>query len=175
MTRNAITVRDAHEDDVPDLLTMWEELRVLGSRLERMIPHVDADAVLGRLKLIADDPESRALVAVLDDRVVGMLGRRMLVVPAERLRLAELIDGRVWLDGDDGRLRAAARGLDELEARLTPHGFLRVNRHTLVNLRKVSELAPSFNRGLWVLVEGSDRHIPVSRRRVGALRTQLGL
>ena len=72
MTRNAITVRDAHEDDVPDLLTMWEELRVLGSRLERMIPHVDADAVLGRLKLIADDPESRALVAVLDDRVVGM-------------------------------------------------------------------------------------------------------
>jgi GNAT superfamily N-acetyltransferase len=72
VTRNAITVRDAHEDDVPDLLTMWEELRVLGSRLERMIPHADADAVLGRLKLIADDPESRALVAVLDDRVVGM-------------------------------------------------------------------------------------------------------
>ena len=72
MTRSAITVRDAHEDDVPDLLTMWEELRVLGSRLERMIPHVDADAVLGRLKLIADDPESRALVAELDDRVVGM-------------------------------------------------------------------------------------------------------
>jgi GNAT superfamily N-acetyltransferase len=70
--RSPITVRDAHEDDVPELLTMWEELRVLGSRLERMIPHVDADAVLGRLKLIADDPESRALVAELDDRVVGM-------------------------------------------------------------------------------------------------------
>ena len=46
----------------------------------------------------------------------------------------------------------------------------------LINAGKqtISELASSFNRGLWVLVEGSERHIPVSRRRVGALRTQLG-
>jgi DNA-binding LytR/AlgR family response regulator len=149
-------------------------------KLATVEPVEDANRVIGVLvKLDAADGQPVLAGArpdgVLDDRVIGMLGRRMLVVPAERLRLAEVIDGRVWLDGDDGRLRAAARGLDELEARLTPHGFLRVNRHTLVNLRKVSELAPSFNRGLWVLVEGSDRHIPVSRRRVGALRTQLGL
>ena len=35
----------------------------------------------------------------------------------------------------EGRVRAAARGLDALEARLAPAGFLRVSRTAIVNLR----------------------------------------
>ena len=72
MTRPSIAVRDARPDDLPALMTMWEELRELGGRIERVIPPTNADAVLERLEMVAQDPESRALVAVLDGEVAGM-------------------------------------------------------------------------------------------------------
>lgn len=143
-------------------------------------PVKDADRVIGVLVRLGGTggerlaPE-RSAPGVVEDRIVGLRGRRMLVLPAARVRFAAVVDGTVWLDADDGRLRAAAGGLEELEARLAPLGFLRVNRQTLVNLRRVRELAPGFKGGLWVLVEGSEEPIVVARRRVGALRAQLGL
>jgi GNAT superfamily N-acetyltransferase len=72
VTRAAVVVRDAVPDDLPVLLTMWHELRSLGGRLDRSMPTVSEDGVLDRLKLIADDPHSRALVAVIDGEVAGM-------------------------------------------------------------------------------------------------------
>ena len=72
MTRAAVVVRDAVPDDLPALITMWHELRDLGGRLDRTMPVISEDGVLDRLKLIADDPHSRALVGVIDDDVAGM-------------------------------------------------------------------------------------------------------
>jgi GNAT superfamily N-acetyltransferase len=51
---------------------MWDELRVMGSRLERVMPSSDEDAVLARLDTVERDPCSRALVAVVDGEVAGM-------------------------------------------------------------------------------------------------------
>lgn len=73
MTRSSITVRDARAEDVPALLVMWDELRELGRGIERITPTPDADALLQRLDLVDADPQSRALVAVLDDEVVGVV------------------------------------------------------------------------------------------------------
>jgi GNAT superfamily N-acetyltransferase len=70
--RAAVVVRDAVPDDLPVLLTMWRELRELGGRLDRSMPTVSEDGVLDRLKLIDDDPRSRALVAIVDGDVAGM-------------------------------------------------------------------------------------------------------
>ena len=53
-----------------------------------------------------------------------------------------------------GRVRAAARSLDALEARLAPAGFLRVSRTAIVNLHRVREIAPSFKGGVWVVTDG---------------------
>jgi GNAT superfamily N-acetyltransferase len=72
VARAAVVVRDAVPDDLPVLLTMWRELCDLGGRLDRSMPAVSEDGVLDRLKLIDDDPNSRALVAVVDDVVAGM-------------------------------------------------------------------------------------------------------
>lgn len=72
MTRPSVTVRDAVPDDLPALLTMWRELRDLGGRIERTMPQASEDGVLDRLRAIDDDPESRALVAVLDGQLAGM-------------------------------------------------------------------------------------------------------
>jgi len=73
VTRSSITVRDARAEDVPALLVMWDELRELGRGIERVTPTPDADALLARLDLVDSDPQSRVLVAVLDDEVVGVV------------------------------------------------------------------------------------------------------
>jgi GNAT superfamily N-acetyltransferase len=51
---------------------MWDELRRMGSRLERVMPAADENAVLDRLSAVEHDPGSRALVAVVDGEVAGM-------------------------------------------------------------------------------------------------------
>ena len=72
MTRPAVLVRGARPDDLPALLLMWDELREMGSRLERVIPPSDAAGVLERLESVSRDPDSCAVVAVVDDEVAGM-------------------------------------------------------------------------------------------------------
>ena len=72
MTRPAVLVRGARPDDLSALLLMWDELREMGSRLERVIPPSDATGVLERLESVSRDPDSCAVVAVIDDEVAGM-------------------------------------------------------------------------------------------------------
>lgn len=73
MTRPSVAVRDARPEDLPALMAMWDELRAVGSRLERVMPLADEAGVLERLDLVTADPASRALVAVVDDEVAGMV------------------------------------------------------------------------------------------------------
>lgn len=73
MTRPLVTVRDASTDDGPALLQMWAELREMGGRIERLIPDPDPEGIRERLAVIAADPSSRALVAVVDTEVAGMV------------------------------------------------------------------------------------------------------
>jgi DNA-binding LytR/AlgR family response regulator len=111
----------------------------------------------------------------LDDRIIGMHGERLMLVPLEQVRYVEISNGTLWLDTDLGRLRTPGRTLDGLERRLGGQRFMRANRSALVNLSRIRELAPSFKDGLWVLVDGSETLIPVSRRRAAWLRAKLGL
>ena len=72
MTRPALAVRDARSEDLPALMSMWDELRELGNRIERVIPTSDEGGVLERLEMVQRDPSSRALVATVDEEVAGM-------------------------------------------------------------------------------------------------------
>jgi GNAT superfamily N-acetyltransferase len=53
-------------------MVMWDELREMGSRVERVIPPSAEDGVLERLAAVTQDPNSRALVATVDGEVAGM-------------------------------------------------------------------------------------------------------
>jgi two-component system, LytTR family, response regulator len=74
---------------------------------------------------------------------------------------------------DDGRflLRAA---LVDLEERWARHGFLRVHRSFVVNLRRAVEVRPRLN-GTAVLVMADDTEVPIARRQVGELRRRLAV
>ena len=65
--------------------------------------------------------------------------------------------------------------LAQLEAKLEPLGFFRVHRRYLVNLSCVNEVDPVSGGTLLLTLSGEEEQIPVSRRRVAALKKALGI
>ncbi len=66
--------------------------------------------------------------------------------------------------------------LAQLEVKLEPVGFFRIHRRYLVNLARVKEVVPMYGGTLLLtLADEAATQIPVSRRRVPALKKALGL
>ena len=72
----------------------------------------------------------------------------------------------------EGRFLLRAR-LSDLEERWAAHGFVRVHRGFVVNLRRAVEVRPRVN-GTAVLVMADGAEVPIARRQVGDLRRKLG-
>jgi DNA-binding LytR/AlgR family response regulator len=72
----------------------------------------------------------------------------------------------------EGRFLLRAR-LSDLEERWASHGFVRVHRGFVVNLRRAVEVRPRPN-GTAVLVMADGAEVPIARRQVGELRRKLG-
>jgi hypothetical protein len=108
-------------------------------------------------------------------RIAATYAGALIVVLAHEIAKAEFIDGVVWLQTDRGRVRAVARNLTELEDRLGAGPFLRISRQVLVNSDRVREVTRSRRSGVWILLDGTDVLLPVSRRRVPELRRALNV
>jgi sigma-54 dependent transcriptional regulator, acetoin dehydrogenase operon transcriptional activator AcoR len=112
----------------------------------------------------------------LTDRVIGRRGTRLVVLSLPEIRFAEADGSTVWLTSDQGRLQATTQGLDHLEQQLARHGFLRVHRRYLVNLRRVKEIEQGFKGALYVVTDvRAHESVPVSRRHAPGLRRALGI
>lgn len=112
-------------------------------------------------------PASRKIVGERD-------GRGLLFDLADVLAIVT-VDGRVCILTEGGRWLTPYRSLRDIARRLPPGSFFQVDRSTMVNLDRVREIHPMFNRTVTLIL--SDRHrtaIPVSRRRSAALRHLLG-
>jgi DNA-binding LytR/AlgR family response regulator len=79
----------------------------------------------------------------------------------------------VRVASDEGRYLLRAR-MAELEARWSGHGFARVHRGYLVNLRRAVEVRPQLN-GTAVLVMSDGAEVPIARRQVAELRRRLAV
>lgn len=128
----------------------------------------DGDEHYEQLGETAAVPVPRRVIGVRDDRVI-------VLAPAE-ITYAEADRNTVWLNTDRGRIRAATRGLDNLERELRPFGFCRVHRRFVVNLRRVAEVERG-SRGELLLITDprAPDHIPVSRRHMPQVRRLLGV
>ena len=78
----------------------------------------------------------------------------------------------VRVASSEGRFLMRAR-LSDLEERWAAHGFVRVHRGFVVNLRRAVEVRPRLN-GTAVLVMADGAEVPIARRQVGDLRRKLG-
>jgi DNA-binding LytR/AlgR family response regulator len=79
----------------------------------------------------------------------------------------------VRVASDEGRFLLRAR-LADLEERWSRHGFLRVHRSFVVNLRRAVEVRPRLN-GTAVLVMADGTEVPIARRQVSELRRRLAV
>ena len=123
-----------------------------------------------------DPSAGRSPGRVLPSRVVALREDRWVLLDPREIRFAEADRNSVWLTSDQGRLLAAARGLDHLEQQLGNKGFLRVHRRFLVNLSRVREVEHGLKGTLYLATDPQAREVvPVSRRHAPQLRQALGL
>lgn len=110
------------------------------------------------------------------DRIAGVRDHRTVLLRHSEILTAEAADSEVWLLTDQGRLRAAAAGLDKLDNELDGAGFLRVHRTYLVNLNRVREVERRDKGELILVMDDPDATtVPVSRRSASAVRRALGI
>ncbi|TDD37357.1 DNA-binding protein [Saccharopolyspora elongata] len=114
--------------------------------------------------------------ASLPPRVIGVRDERLVLLAPSEIRYAQADRNIVWLSTDRGRIQAATRGLDNVEELLAPHGFRRVHRRFLTNLRRVVELERGIKGELVLITDLRCRErVPVSRRHAPEIRRLLGV
>jgi two-component system, LytTR family, response regulator LytT len=140
-----------------DYLVKPVSRRRLDEAIERIVRHVSTAAADGDETLAVDALRGGAT------RLVARSSILYLQAHGDYVRVASA----------DGRFLVRAR-LSELEERWAPHGFVRVHRGFVVNLRRAVEVRPRLN-GTAVLVMADGAEVPIARRQVGELRRKLGV
>jgi DNA-binding LytR/AlgR family response regulator len=106
---------------------------------------------------------------------VGTLrGGRTRLVSRSSILFLEARGDFVRVVGDDGGRYLLRQSLTDIAERWAEHGFVRVHRRFVVNLRRAVEVEPHLN-GTAVLVLADGTRIPIARRSVADLRRRLAL
>ena len=109
------------------------------------------------------------------ERIPVEKGGRKVLVPIDQIRYIEAKDDYscIYTEGDR---YLSTISLAKLEQKLAPHNFFRVHRGYIVNLDNVESVDTISSGILQLGLKGIDeKKIPVSRRRVVALKRALGL
>jgi two-component system, LytTR family, response regulator LytT len=124
---------------------------------------------IARLAPVAEQPPAKV------ERIpVEKAGKKLLVSVDDILYIMAKDDYSYLYTSTDRYLSTIS--LAQLEAKLEPSGFFRIHRRYLVNLARVREVVPMYGGTLLLtLADDAGTQIPVSRRRVPALKKALGL
>ena len=108
------------------------------------------------------------------ERLAIRVGDRLLLVQAEEIIYASLIDDEITIVTGHHSGSSNYRTLDELQTRLDPSVFWRVHRSHLVNINKIKEIVPWFSRNYILRMKDEKAtEIPVSRTQTKRLREYL--
>ena len=159
-------------------------LEVAIQRAQRRIAHdrtstpADADDSLGGVsaaqlekivEIVAERRHRR-------ERLALRVGERFLLVQADDVIYASLADDVITVVAGKHTGTSSCRTLDELQEQLDPGVFWRVHRSHLVNINKVKEIVPWFNRNYILRMKDEKAtEIPVSRNHTRRLREYLKL
>lgn len=110
------------------------------------------------------------------DRLPAEKGNRTVLVHTSEIVYAFAQNETVYLKLQGDQLICRRYTLRDLEAKLEPHGFLRVHRRYLVNLAKVRAIGALHKAGMSVVVEDREgSEIPVSRNLMPYIKQRFGL
>ena len=109
-------------------------------------------------------------------RMVVKVGERFMLVDSKDIIYASVETGIVTVATDQWTGTSNLRTLDELIASLDPDVFWRVHRSYIVNLRRIKEVIPWFNRTLQLkMADERETEIPVSRSQTRRLKEHFKL
>ena len=121
------------------------------------------------VRLVAERQQRR-------DRLAIKVGARFMLVQAEEIIYASLVDEGIVVVTLKHSGTSNYRTLDELQARLDPSVFWRVHRSHLVNINKIKEIVPWFSRNyILKMKDAKTTEITVSRTQTRRLREYLKL
>ncbi len=129
-----------------------------------------SDAELERIVRLVSERQSRR------EQLAIKVGERFLLVQADEVVFASLVDETITVVTDQHRGVSNYRTLDELQERLDSAIFWRVHRSHLVNINKIKEIVPWFSRNYILRMKDEKAtEIPVSRTQTRRLREYLKL
>ena len=109
-------------------------------------------------------------------RVVVKVGERFMLVDASDIVYASVEEGTVTIVTDRVKGTSNVRTLEELASHLDPNVFWRVHRAYIVNLERILEVVPWFNRTVQLkMADRAGTEIPVSRSQTRRLKEHLNL
>ena len=127
------------------------------------------DRLKNLLSMIAPSTQKKSKLLVTDKN-------RNFLVDSEEIIFANVSDGTISVTAKDLAGEANYRTLEDLQADLDPSIFWRVHRSYLVNINKIKEVVPWFNRTLQLkMSDKKETEIPVSRSHSKRLKEYLKL
>jgi two-component system LytT family response regulator/two-component system response regulator LytT len=165
---------EAFEVNAADYLLKPVEAARLEQAIERARRRVvPSDGMNEQLERIVKLVEARR---TLPEQLAVRVGERFLLVQAEDIIFASMVDDSINIVTSQVSGTAGFRSLDELQARLDPGVFWRVHRSHLVNINKIKEIVPWFSRNFILrMKDAKGTEIPVSRSQTRRLREYLKL
>lgn len=144
------------QDAIARITARDTEASPIKSQLERLIGALERESTLKQL--------------------VVKIGDRFLLVDAEDVIYATVEDGVVTVATDRVTGTSNLRTLEELASSLDPASFWRVHRSYIVNLHRIKEVIPWFNRTVQLkMADRAETEIPVSRSQTRRLKEHLNL
>jgi two-component system LytT family response regulator/two-component system response regulator LytT len=142
----------------------------VGRARRRVANHLPLDDQLEKIVRLVTERQNRR------ERLAIKVGDRFLLVQAEDIIYASLVDDSIIVVTSQLTGTSSYRTLDELQARLDQGVFWRVHRSHLVNINKIKEIVPWFSRNYILrMKDEKSTEIPVSRTQTRRLREYLKL
>ena len=141
--------------------------------VDYLVKPVETDRLSQAITRVREHVQLHAQAQKSERIPVEKAGKKILI-SIDKIRFVMARDDYAYLQTDTDRYFSTV-SLAQLEKRLDGHGFFRVHRGYLVNLSMVEEIEPVAGGTLLLTLNGVEEKIPVSRRRVSALKKALGL
>lgn len=139
----------------------------------RLSPEISEPyAIVYAAGLTQEVQRAAALLESAESVITAMDEGRIVVLRPEDVFLIRVENGQTMICLSDAQYRSTKR-LYELEAQLG-HPFLRISKSSLVNVKKIQSVEPSFHGVMQLLMKNGTWDY-VSRRYLPALKKYLGL
>ncbi len=180
-------------DDIPRFIfvTAYDRYAIKAfevNAVDYLLKPVDKTRLSEAVSRISREKEGKPILSQLE-RLLGALERtnaqkrlvvkvsdRFMLVDASDVIYAMVEDGVVTIATDRVTGTSNVRTLDELAASLDDDVFWRVHRSYIVNLQRVKEVVPWFNRTIQLkMADRNETEIPVSRSNTRRLKEHLNL